>query len=160
MTNLPDAYLSFVICHLLSVICHPDELQTSTGRGARPDPSYITKRSMNPSTGVSRSREESAKRDAIRLEFSSEILLRKLFSNFFKQSRVPPSLAFGGDRPNGVFRHYFFGGRTVLKEDLDGVADRTFFRIQIIFTELRILPITSIFSRRASIRGSVAAEST
>src|SRR5258708_12838550 len=87
-----------LICDLLSVICHPDELQASTGSSTA---SHITKRSMNPSTGVSRSREASAKRDRIRLEFFSEILLRKLFSIFSNSSGSPSFLP--RDYPIGVF---------------------------------------------------------
>src|SRR5258708_38661571 len=60
-----------------------------------PTASYITKRSINPSTGASRSRVESAKRDRIRLEFFSEILLRKLFSNFSNSGGSPSFLRRG-----------------------------------------------------------------
>src|SRR5260221_2674796 len=92
MTNDRRQICQTLICHLLSVICHPDELQASTGSSTA---SHITKRSMNPSTGVSRSREASAKRDRIRLEFFSEILLRKLFSNFSNSSGSPSFLRRG-----------------------------------------------------------------
>src|SRR5260221_12668115 len=92
MTNDRRQICPTLICHLLSVICHPDELQASTGSSPA---SHITKRSMNPSTGVSRSREASAKRDRIRLEFFSGILLRKRFSNFSNSGGSPSFLLRG-----------------------------------------------------------------